>query len=228
MTKILKIMRLCRMATMRYILRPHELVYRKKPSHDSFYDSGGRNDGQIKIQQPKLSEKIQRSGEAWGQVLPIVGKRLTIYSETGVGVHQGECVIFRRWALLGGTGTHPWVVDKLRYQDLEKLQHSMVQQLCCCACFLARHYKQSYSEKMDLQETIERELTKCPHGHEERLGQQLISEGIENADISAMPRLPKQWPTQEYQQGQPEIKCPFEGIIGLLDRGVNHMQTEPS
>lgn len=210
---------------------PHILCLLKSVSHKKlsvYFSFVGHNVGHRETKKPKLlGTAIQDLYSFRAEQLSTLGRIPAIYSQTGVGVYQGECVTFRRWELPGGTETHPWVFDKLRYQDLEKFQPLMIQQLCCCACFLARYYKQFYSEKMDSQELHESKLMKCPYGHEEQLRQLLKPEVAENIDISASQRLPEQSLMQERQHSQPKIACPFEGIINRCNGAVNHKQTEP-
>src|SRR4030042_641773 len=114
----------------RYILYLLKLVCHKKPSPDSFLK--GHNDGHTKTGKPMLSEIEAQDLNTFLAGHPSsVGKKPSIYSEIGGGVYQGESVTFRRWALPGGTGTHPWVFDRLRYQEGGTIQPVIVQKLRC-------------------------------------------------------------------------------------------------
>ena len=95
-----------------------------------------------------------------GQSLYKTPQLPAIYSGIGLGVYQGETVVFRQMA----TGEKRWVMSKLQFEDLNQLPHSILSDLCLTLCFLRLSHKQSDLLKQGLQTKGVIELMKyhCP------------------------------------------------------------------
>lgn len=70
-----------------------------------------------------------------------------IYSGIGLGVYQGEVVVFLQMAI----GEKRWTVSKLRFEDLSQLPSSTLSEVCLLLCLLRLNNKQSDLVKTGLQ-----------------------------------------------------------------------------
>lgn len=84
----------------------------------------------------------------------------SIYSGIGLGVYQGEIVVFRQMAV----GERHWVMSKLRFEDLSQLPDSMLSDVYLSSCFLRLSRTQSDLVRKGLQTKDAMRLMKslCP------------------------------------------------------------------
>lgn len=83
-----------------------------------------------------------------------------IYSGIGLGVYQGEAVVFLQMAV----GERRWTVSKLRFEDLALFPYSILSEVCLLLCLLRLNNIQSDLVKNGLQTKggIELMRSLCP------------------------------------------------------------------
>ncbi len=184
--------------------------------------------------------KCQKVEMSWGtvQLIPQCGQSdNTNEHEIGVGVYQGEAVIFRRTAL-----TFPyWEVHRLQSCDLCHVSQEVPAKLCQLSCYVYHclnassertlPYLQSYQRKRNLQgiNGIKPQILDCQNIP---LYNTEFSNKEEACSVDT-PLLPESQPKQSLDS-QPlrELHLPnsADSSCGLYERCngcVNHMQTEP-
>lgn len=98
-----------------------------------------------------------------------------IYSGIGLGVYQGEAVVFLQMAM----GERRWLVSKLRFADLNLLPSSLQQDLALLSCLIYLNGTQSDLVKKGLQTlgAIELMRTHCPLVHNQSKSQTTVVDG---------------------------------------------------
>ncbi len=112
---------------------------------------------------PSLQDYVpQKSLESHNenQQLDKITQLPSIYSGIGLGVYQGEVVVFLQMAI----GEKCWLVSKLRFEDLSLFPLSIQSQICLLLCLLRLNNRQSDLVKMGLQTKggIELMRSYCP------------------------------------------------------------------
>ncbi len=105
---------------------------------------------------PQYGYIFQRQGQNQNSPLPLPA----IYSGIGLGVYQGEIVVFRQMAI----GDRRWVVSKLRFEDFPQLPDSVLSDVFLTSCLLRLSHIQSDLVRKGLQEKSAMQLMKslCP------------------------------------------------------------------
>jgi len=103
-----------------------------------------------------------------------------IYSGIGLGVYQGEAVVFLQMAV----GEKRWLVSRLRFADLTLFPSSVQQDVALLSCLLYLGGTQSDLVKTGLQtqDGIELMRTHCPLVRSDNKSRTYAAEGNVNAD----------------------------------------------
>ena len=132
----------------------------------------------------------------------------TIYSPIGMGVYQGEAVVFRKWEL---GGSHPqWMVYKLQDQNPNEIPENASQSFLCLASILEQYKKQPSLWKNYLQKKVGVELVKLyPEQIQCGYTLSLMKDARNNLAIDNKTQLLKKQQQQKTKQSLKCLKCPY-------------------
>jgi hypothetical protein len=158
----------------------------------------------------------------------VIGGRLIsrqpIYSGFGVGIHLGEAVALRRWAL---SSPPIWLVYNLQSENLSQIEARLYQQLRFLACLLEACYKQPSLWTNYWSKRGEIEVGMCQQQflqHEDKL---LPSEAEQNNPALGNLEQKRKLTRQSKQEGKPLcLDCPLWQVYQASFAGSNERQTE--
>ena len=164
---------------------PHS--YQEKPNETSLQDYEPQKTSEFQCQSQHLDMTTQ---------LP------SIYSGIGVGVYQGEAVVFLQMAI----GETRWTVSKLRFEDLALFQTSIQSEISLLLCLLRLNNIQPDLVKSGLQtkDGIELMRSLCPLADN-------LSKLLRGEEDGDNPAIPKRRVRQRQQSRYPPIcsECPI-------------------
>jgi hypothetical protein len=119
-----------------------------------------------------------------------------IYSGIGLGVYQGEAVVFLQMAI----GERRWTASKLRFEDLAQLPDSVLSDVFLTSCFLRLHRIRPDLVKTGLQKRDALQLMKslCPL--------------VDNLDMLQVDGDAVGNPLLEYKTGRGK-RCPLRCLV---------------
>ena len=139
----------------------------------------------------------------------------TIYSQIGVGVYQGEAIVFRRWAF--GTTYPQWMIYKLQDQYPNEIPDGMSQSLRCLAALLEQYTKQPSLWKSNLQMKVGTELVKWyPQQIQCELRLVLLQEGQSNLVTDKQPQSLKEQQQLKTEQLPKCLGCSCCGQSNMI------------
>lgn len=140
-------------------------------------------------------------------------KKLSIYSQIGVGVYQGEFVAILKWAFGNDIQSHRWLVYNMRSENLQNIQPQLVSQVHLLGCLLCLYCKRKLLSKMDLQSLIGQLQEIIDHEHMEQCNLESVNEHEISKTLAEKILLSETLQELMQQSNQRCLNCPFESII---------------